>query len=570
MGHSLPDTLPSMTEHAPAAAPDPADREWEGASPPGHPSGLRAPAGPLALFALVVFANAALLFTVEPLFGKLVLPLLGGTSAVWSTCMMFYQGVLLGGYLYAHFGGRLLGGRAFAGVHLALFALACVTLPIQVAVGWTPPTTGTPVPWLLGLLGVSLGLPFFVLSAGAPLLQRWYADTAPQGADPYVLYAASNAGSLMALLAYPALLEPLATLRAQSLGWSVAFVLLALLFGACALRLWRASGSVGGVLNDPGSAVVAPTTVRGQRPRWLLLSAIPSSLLLGTTSYLTTDIAPVPLLWVVPLALYLITFIVAYGAGARRVPDWLPRAARLLLIPTVLVTVLEVRVPIGPTLAWTLATFVAVALVCHLRLAAERPAPAHLTEYYAWISLGGLLGSAFNVLVAPGLFDAAYEYPLALVAALVLMATSGRRAATPEVLDRSARATSGWVRPPWPDSESWSGQSRSGGVDEHAAAAHPPPDRRRRAAGQCGAAAPRGHGRSRPSRTARHARRRPEWARSRAARPQLLRGVSGHPDLGRRCVPPTDARQHASRPAAPRADRTAPPPVVLCPVGPRG
>ena len=379
-----------------------------------------------ATYLAAVFLNAALLFTAELLFGKLVLPLLGGTSAVWSTCMLFFQAVLLGGYLYAHVAVRTLGTQRSAVVHLALGALALATLPLALPDGWTPPVAGSPVPWLLALLGASLGAPFFALSAGAPLLQRWFADAAP-GTDPYRLYAASNLGSVAALLAYPLALEPALTLPRQSSAWTAAFAALLVLLVACAWPLRRAGR---GAEASPPAAT--PPVPAGTRLRWIALSAVPSSLLLGVTAHVTSDVAPLPLLWVGPLALYLLTFVAAFGSGSpEREPAWLLSLVRLVVIPLLLATALRFVFGTAAALLPHLLGFTLLALLCHRRLAAARPATERLTEYYAWISLGGLLGSAFNVLAAPLAFSSLLEYPLALLAALALLGTPG---------DRSARA----------------------------------------------------------------------------------------------------------------------------------
>jgi hypothetical protein len=393
----------------------------------------------LALYAVAVFANAALLFTVELLFGKLVLPHLGGTAAVWGTCMMFYQGALLAGYLYAHMAIQRLGTRRAAVLQLAVLAAACAVLPVEVARGWSPPSTGTPVLWLLGLLTVSLGLPFFALSAGAPLLQRWYADAVP-GADPYPLYAASNAGALVALVAYPALIEPSVTLSRQAVGWTAGFIALLIVLVFCAIGVWRSPHHVAQATTSPAvheNVGPAQETRRsepdrgwspGEIGRWLLLSAVPSSLLLSVTSYLTTDVAPLPMLWVVPLGLYLLTYIVAFGIGARRIPTWFAAATRLTVIPLMLITAMHLTLRMTAGLVLHLVAFVLVALLCHAKLAATRPPVERLTAYYTWISAGGLLGSAVNVLIAPTLFNANYEYPLALVAGLSLAAAGSSAA----------------------------------------------------------------------------------------------------------------------------------------------
>jgi SAM-dependent methyltransferase len=386
----------------------------------------------LAAFTATTFANAALLFLLEPLFSKQVLPALGGSSAVWTTCMMSYQGILLAGYVYVHLGTRWLGVRRHAAIHVLLLGASLLFLPVSLAPGWTPPEGGTPVFWLLGLLLASIGLPFFCLSAGAPLLQRWFAGTGhPRRADPYFLYAASNAGSMIALVAYPLVVEPLLPLKAQSSVWSAAYVALGLAAATCAVVMWRAPAS-----GTESAPVVTgePGIAWRRRWRWLALSAMPSSLLLGVTAHLSTDVAPVPLLWVAPLALYLLTFVWAFSPRSRSA-DQIARFLRLLALPLLLVLALGVMVPLPAMVLWELTVFTLLAAVCHARLASDRPAVNHLTEYYVWMSLGGVLGGVFNALVAPVIFPGLYEYPAALAAGLGL-------AAAP--LARDARARPWW------------------------------------------------------------------------------------------------------------------------------
>jgi SAM-dependent methyltransferase len=373
----------------------------------------------LVAFTLTTFANAALLFLLEPLFSKLVLPALGGSSAVWTTCMMTYQGILLAGYVYVHLGCRWLGVRRHAAVHLALLGASLFFLPVTLARGWTPPTEGTPVFWLLGLLLASIGLPFFCLSAGAPLVQRWFTGTGhPRRDDPYFLYAASNVGSMAALLAYPLAVEPLLGLRTQALTWSGAFGALGLAFAGCAVALWRAPVRAEDAATPAG--LPFPAIGRARRARWLALSAVPSSLLLGVTAHLSTDVAPVPLLWVVPLALYLLTFVWAFAPRARGPGGGTVRAARLLTLPLVVTLGLGWSVSLPVMVVWEFTAFTLIAAICHARLAADRPPVSALTEYYVWVSFGGLLGGAFNALAAPLLFNGLYEYPIALVAGVAL------------------------------------------------------------------------------------------------------------------------------------------------------
>ena len=387
----------------------------------------------VATFTLAVFLNAALLFSVQPMFTKMVLPLLGGTPSVWNSAMLFFQCALLGGYLYAHLTTRALSPPRQAALHLALLAAALLTLPVAVRAGWAPSGRVAPIPWLVGLLTVSLGLPFFALSAGAPLLQRWFAATAhPDAANPYFLYAASNLGSLAALLAYPLVIEPRWPLGDQSRAWSWGYWALALLVGACAVLARRSGGrpEVGGGTEPlglaPTSHLPPPTSLVA---RWILLALVPSSLLLGVTTYLSTDVAAIPLLWVVPLALYLLTFVAAF-AGRPLVPHWLVLWLQpAVTLPLVVLLVWGTNRPLWLMGAVHLTVFFVTALMCHGELARTRPPAEQLTGFYLWISVGGALGGAFNVLVAPLVFDTVAEYPLAIVAAAALLPTAAMRAA---------------------------------------------------------------------------------------------------------------------------------------------
>lgn len=372
----------------------------------------------IGLFALTALASAFLLFWVEPLFARMVLPLLGGSPAVWNTCLMFFQAMLLAGYLYAHCTTRFLSPRRQPLLHLMLLVAAVVALPIAVPAGWTPPTSGGPIPWLLGLLLAVVGAPFLLLSATAPLLQRWMAQLDHSGTgNPYLLYAASNAGSLLGLFAFPVALEPVLRLGQQSLLWSLGYLLTCALMGVCVAVLWRHHRrSHHSVARDPREADSSAPRLQ-DRVRWVILAFVPSSLLLGVTTYLTTDVATVPFLWVVPLALYLITFIVVFARTGRVAPRAPVEVHALVVTAFVLLTFWGVHLPQRWAYPLHLILFAVTALVLHGELAAARPGPAHLTEYYFWLALGGALGGAFNALVAPVLFRTTAEYlPMVLLA----------------------------------------------------------------------------------------------------------------------------------------------------------
>ncbi|HEX2204325.1 MAG TPA: fused MFS/spermidine synthase [Longimicrobium sp.] len=388
-----------------------------------------APSSPalLVVFVASVFTSAFLLFLVQPMFGKMVLPRLGGTPSVWNTCMLFFQAALLGGYLYAHLTSAKLGVRGQAALHLALLAAAALLLPLGIGAA-APEASDAPVPWLLGLMLVTVGPPFFVLSGTGPMLQRWFAHSGhPHAADPYWLYGASNLGSMVALLGYPFLLEPRFRLAEQSGVWSAGYALLALLIAASAALVWRRAPSAALAQapssHDPASESTAtaalddrPVTWR-ERATWMALAAVPSSLLLGVTTYLTIDLSPIPLLWVLPLALYLLTFTLVF---ARRPP--VPHVGMVMAQPG-LIAVVALLLLTGlvrrPSIAVPLhlgALFV-TAMVAHGELARRRPGVRHLTEFYLWIAVGGVVGGAFNVLAAPVLFERTWEYPLVLALA---------------------------------------------------------------------------------------------------------------------------------------------------------
>ena len=375
----------------------------------------RALRAPPALFAVTVFASAALVFMVEPMVAKLVLPLLGGSPSVWNTSLAFFQAALLAGYAYAHLLQRIRRVRTQAVIHLALVAIAALVLPLKVHELFGSPSWTHPALWLLGVLAVSIGPPFAILSATAPLTQAWYARTVgaeEPGKEPYVLYAASNLGSLIALLAYPIVVEPVFTVRGQTLGWSTGYVAFALLLAALAVVCARAP-AVDGPEPSVGAAAQTPAITWRERLIWLALAAIPSSLMLGVTTHLTTDVASAPFLWVGPLALYLLTFIIAFQAKPA-IPQHIA-----LVVQAAAVAGCAALLPFKANgfllqLGVHLSAFFFTALVCHQGLVARRPPPARLTEFYLWLSIGGVVGGAFNAFVAPAIFDNVWEYPLVL------------------------------------------------------------------------------------------------------------------------------------------------------------
>lgn len=364
-----------------------------------------------ALFVATILTGSFLLFLVQPMVARMALPRLGGAPAVWNSAMLVYQALLLGGYAYAHALGRWR-PRVQAAVHVGVLAAAALWLPIGL-IAVDLPANAEPTLWVPWLLGLSIGPLFFAVSAQAPLIQRWFALAAP-GRDPYVLYAASNLGSFAGLIAYPLLVEPAMALRGQSLMWSIGYGLLACLVLACAARL-PATG-------HKAEGIPTPTPAPGWRRRalWTALAAVPSGLVLATSTYITTDIVAMPLLWVLPLGLYLLSFILAFAAR-RGVADMLTRIApvTLLLFGGVIMGGYPQRPYFNVAVALMLLFMVSVAL--HTALYRARPAVDRLTGFYLWMAVGGALGGVFTGLVAPVLFDWTYEYPLLILAAGMLI-----------------------------------------------------------------------------------------------------------------------------------------------------
>jgi hypothetical protein len=467
----------------------------------------------LPLFAVTLFVSAFLLFLVQPMIGKMIIPRLGGTPQVWNTCMVFFQMALLAGYAYTHAVSSRLKLRQQLIVHGLLLLVPFLILlpfgPFNISTGivgeWTPPPGGNPIPSTLALLTVVVGLPFFVVSTSAPLLQRWFANTGhPAAKDPYFLYGASNLGSMLGLLAYPLIVEASLHLRgfrtvdghmetvfwSQPWVWTFGYILLVGLFLACVGLVWNAPPSVhlAGVGADsapppeplpapvpapqpttaitaqpPATAarttairkgskqrgrVVSRPTLRpaaaaapvrapaidtrrldvvtwGRRLRWVLLAAVPSSLMLGITTFMSTDVSAIPLFWVIPLALYLLSFILVFS---RWPVTWTGQPHTAMTIAQVLFVLAFIFIcllthevsPIWRSIALCLLAFFLTAMVCHGELARDRPGTRHLTEFYLWLSVGGMLGGMLNALIAPVLFNGLVELPLAIALACLL------------------------------------------------------------------------------------------------------------------------------------------------------
>jgi hypothetical protein len=372
------------------------------------------------LFALTIFAAAALLFLLEPMVGKMLLPTFGGAPAVWNVCLAFFQAVLLAAYAYAHWLTRAASIRVQLAVHSAVVALPWVVLPLAESQYWAPRGGSDPTWSLLIMLATTVGLPFFVVAATSPVLSQWFAATGHRrAADPYYLYAASNAGSLLGLLAYPLLVEPRLDLSDQNVGWAAGYAAFAVLLASCMAAIWRNRRTPpSGVAVREKTTATHPSTML--RLTWIALAFVPSSLLLGVTATLSIDVSPVPLIWVVPLALYLLSFVLVFS----RLPAWMLRMFAVALPLFVLAQIYVAFTGLTgkhysmPYLASLhLATFFSAAMVCHGELARRRPDAAHLTEFYFCLSLGGVLGGLFNALAAPLLFDSLMEYPLAMSAA---------------------------------------------------------------------------------------------------------------------------------------------------------
>jgi hypothetical protein len=364
------------------------------------------------LHAASVLGSALLLFLIEPMVAKALLPLYGGSPAVWNTCLLFFQGLLLLGYAWAHFGARRLGPRGQLIAHAVVLLGTLALLPPRVPTEG-PGASAWPVPSLLAALAISVGPQFFVLASNSSLVQRWHALRA--GESPYFLYAASNVGSFVALVAYPFLVEPAAGTRAQLRFWSFGYTAFVVLSGVVLAAAWR------------GAPVVTPPASRplpsGARLRWAVRAAVPSSLLLAVSLAIATDVASIPLLWVVPLAIYLATFVIAFWPRVGY-PRRLLVTVGAVLISLILTWPNVGRGDLKLGLGLPLLTLLVGCWVCHADLARDRPDPEHVTEYYLWIAIGGFAGGVFGNLIAPRLFNSVAELPLSL-ALLALMFSLG-------------------------------------------------------------------------------------------------------------------------------------------------
>ncbi len=377
-----------------------------------------------AVFTMAIFTSAFLLFAIQPMFTKMILPQLGGSPGVWSVAMVFFQAVLLLGYLYAHLSTRYLAPRTAIIVHVGLLLATFIALPISITSGLGQPPAEGQAFWLIGVFTFSVGLPFFAVAGNGPLLQAWFARTRHKDAgNPYFLYAASNLGSFAALLLYPLIFETTLRLPQQSLGWSIGFVALALLIAASGYVLHLTMAEM-----KPGA--MQTRSVAGPKKRligeYIWLSFMPSALLVAVTAHISTDIAPAPFLWVIPLALYLLTFVLIF-----RDRPLIPTKIVAHLVPVLAgLIILSKAVPFNIFLscALHLGFFFVVALMFHQRLYNLRPPAQHLTQFYLWMSFGGVLGGIFSGLLAPVIFDRILEYPILI--GLVMLAHPAVREAS--------------------------------------------------------------------------------------------------------------------------------------------
>lgn len=371
------------------------------------------------LFAATLFTSASLMFVLQPLFGKILLPLLGGSPAVWNTCMVFYQSILFLGYLYAHYLSTRYNQHRQILIHTAVILISFLALPLALPENTVPPTDSNPTFWLLWTLFLAIGLPFFVVSTTAPLIQKWFADVGHHTShDPYYLYAASNTGSLIALLSYPFLLEPNIGLANQKSYWGIGYLLLCLLIAGCAFALWKNQQATERQKHaDADENNLSLAT----RLHWLALAFVPSSLLLGLTNFISTDIASVPLLWIIPLTLYLLSFVIVFSKWNDKIHPLMVKLQPLFLLPFIAYAFINpADLPYWAYLILHLIAFFFAVMVCHGELANLRPHTRHLTTFYLIMSFAGMLGGMFNTFVAPFVFNAVYEYPIMIVAALLL------------------------------------------------------------------------------------------------------------------------------------------------------
>lgn len=382
------------------------------------------PRATLLLFAATLFTGAFLLFQIQPLIAKYILPWFGGSSAVWTTCILFFQLFLLAGYAYSHIAHKFLRPRVQIAVHILLLILAGAALPIIPSSNWKPQSADDPTWRILALLTFSIGLPYLLISSTGPMLQAWLTRISP-AASPYRLFALSNFASLTALLTYPFLIEPFLSRRAQAIAWSVAFIIFALLSTSCALVYQKNRTAFG---NSQSHAVDAPAS-SFTRLMWLLLPACATLLLLAITNKICQEVAVIPFLWILPLAIYLLTFVIAFDN-----PRWYRRDVFLALLPMgiagiILMLLLGGSVPISLQLGVHCGVLFVACLICHGELARLKPPASKLTAYYLYLCAGGAMGGLFVAVIAPLIFTSYFELPLGLL--LIAMITGAVVASDP-------------------------------------------------------------------------------------------------------------------------------------------
>jgi len=371
-------------------------------------------------FSLAIFLSAFLLFQVQPIIARYILPAFGGSPAVWTACMMFFQVALLCGYLYAHLLANKVPSRRQPIVHLVLLALSFVLLPIGPPDTWAPTATGLQAVQILGLLSLSVGVPFVLISASAPLLQHWFAGVHP-GKSPFRLYALSNFGSLIALLSYPTLFEPQFTIDTQATTWSFLYIALAAVCLWCGIAYWKSGDPAKHETRSVAGSVRPVSTL--DRVLWVALAACGSTILLAMTNHICQDVAVVPFLWILPLSLYLISFIICFDKDV-----WYQRPIWITLLVVSLIPMLQLMfeeyTAESQTLVYQVSVFSVVlfacCMVCHGELARRRSAVSHLTTFYLYVALGGALGGVFVNLVAPLIFPGFWELHVALAGTFIL------------------------------------------------------------------------------------------------------------------------------------------------------
>lgn len=389
---------------------------------------------PTVMYGLTIFLSAFLLFQVQPMMGKMVLPWFGGSASVWTTCMLFFQALLLIGYLYTHWLVNKLNAKCQSWLH-GLLLLACLlTLPIGASETWKPQGAENPTLQILGLLIVSIGLPYFVLSSTGPLIQSWFSRER-LNAIPYRLFALSNLGSMLALLAYPLVMEPTLSLHVQSSTWSALFICYVVASGYLVWhhRLDTQANAVTQEENKPHiveshqhTALQAPQTLQwNQKLLWIFLATCPSILMVANTSFLTENIAPIPLLWVAPLAVYLLSFVLCFeNQGIYKRWVWVPLGALSLGLLAYLPTLGVSEWPFALVIPFNIFAFFVICMLCHGELALKKPANQHLTAFYLMLSIGGFIGGFFVGVVGPYYFDSNYELSIGIVLTALVVIVS--------------------------------------------------------------------------------------------------------------------------------------------------